>query len=137
MKTCLTWKQNGTLSATSGALRRSIRSKNARTPGSETGSNDAIVRFAPSILKFHSGINHVEPLSFIGSLYRLHDSRSVRVSSANPDRRDPLTIAVSDVGMVFHKMGYLRRFYGTEVNDPYVVTFFYPDQRLVLLLDPV
>jgi hypothetical protein len=42
---------------------------------------------------------------FIG--LRLKDGRYVLVSNSNPKKRDPLTIAVSDDGLVFNKMGYL------------------------------
>lgn len=38
---------------------------------------------------------------------RLSDGRYVLVSNANPEKRDPLTIAISDDGLVFNKMGYL------------------------------
>jgi hypothetical protein len=37
----------------------------------------------------------------------LSDGRYVLVSNANPNKRDPLTIAISDDGLVFTKMGYL------------------------------
>lgn len=38
---------------------------------------------------------------------RLSDGRYVLVSNANPLKRDPLTIAISEDGMVFSKMGFL------------------------------
>ena len=38
---------------------------------------------------------------------RLSDGRYVMVSNANPAKRDPLTIAISEDGMVFTKMGFL------------------------------
>lgn len=38
---------------------------------------------------------------------QLTDGRYVIVSNANPKKRDPLTIAISDDGLVFKKMGYL------------------------------
>ena len=42
---------------------------------------------------------------FIG--LRLKDGRYVLVSNSNPLKRDPLTIAISEDGLVFNKMGYL------------------------------
>ncbi|MCC5932332.1 MAG: exo-alpha-sialidase [Cyclobacteriaceae bacterium] len=38
---------------------------------------------------------------------RLSDGRYVMVSNSNPNKRDPLTIAISDDGLVFTKMGFL------------------------------
>ena len=38
---------------------------------------------------------------------RLSDGRYILVSNPNPERRDPMTIAISDDGMVFHTMGFL------------------------------
>jgi len=50
---------------------------------------------------------------------RLKDGRYVLVSNSNPDKRDPLTIAVSEDGLVFNKMGYLV---GTRhVDYPHVI----------------
>jgi len=50
---------------------------------------------------------------------RLSDGRYVLVSNANPDKRDPLTIAISDDGLVFNKMGYLVG--GRHVDYPHVM----------------
>lgn len=50
---------------------------------------------------------------------RLRDGRYVLVSNANPRQRDPLTIAISDDGMVFTKMGYLVG--GRHVDYPYAM----------------
>ncbi|MFH5832995.1 exo-alpha-sialidase [Halalkalibaculum sp. DA384] len=50
---------------------------------------------------------------------RLPDGRYVLVSNANPDDRDPLTIAISDDGLVFDKMGYLVG--GRHVDYPHVI----------------
>jgi len=38
---------------------------------------------------------------------RLSDGRYILVSNSNPERRDPMTIAISDDGMAFHTMGFL------------------------------
>ncbi len=50
---------------------------------------------------------------------RLRDGRYVLVSNANPRKRDPLTIAISEDGMVFTKMCYLVG--GRHVDYPYVM----------------
>ncbi|MFA6549406.1 MAG: exo-alpha-sialidase [Candidatus Margulisiibacteriota bacterium] len=50
---------------------------------------------------------------------RLRDGRFVLVSNANPDKRDPLTIAISDDGLVFNKMGYLVG--GRHVDYPHII----------------
>ena len=50
---------------------------------------------------------------------QLSDGRYVLVSNANPRKRDPLTLAISDDGMVFHKMGYLIG--GRRVDYPYAM----------------
>jgi len=50
---------------------------------------------------------------------RLSDGRYVLVSNPKPKRRDPLTIAVSDDGLVFHKLGYLVG--GRHVDYPHVI----------------
>jgi hypothetical protein len=49
---------------------------------------------------------------------RLPDGRYVLVSNSNPEKRDPLTIAISDDGMVFTKMGYLVG--GRHIDYPHV-----------------
>lgn len=50
---------------------------------------------------------------------RLRDGRYVLVSNSNPARRDPLTLAVSDDGMVFTDLLYLVG--GRHVDYPYVM----------------
>lgn len=52
---------------------------------------------------------------------QLKDGRFVLVSNANPRKRDPLTIAISDDGMVFSKMGYLIG--GRRVDYPHVMEY--------------
>ncbi len=53
------------------------------------------------------------------SALRLKDGRYILVSNSNPQRRDPLTIAVSDDGLVFTKMGYLVG--GRHIDYPHVI----------------
>jgi len=50
---------------------------------------------------------------------RLKDGRYVIVSNSNPQKRDPLTIAISDDGLVFNKMGYLIG--GRHIDYPHVI----------------
>ncbi len=50
---------------------------------------------------------------------RLKDGRYVFVSNANPRRRDPLVLSVSDDGITFNKMGYLIG--GRRVDYPHVM----------------
>ncbi len=50
---------------------------------------------------------------------KLSDGRYVLVSNANPEKRDPLTIAISDDGLVFTKMFYLVG--GRHVDYPHVM----------------
>lgn len=50
---------------------------------------------------------------------RMSDGRYVLVSNSNPRRRDPLTIAISDDGLVFTKLGYLVG--GRHVDYPHVI----------------
>ncbi len=38
---------------------------------------------------------------------RLHDGRYVLVSNPNPQKRDPLTLSISEDGLFFTKMLYL------------------------------
>ena len=52
---------------------------------------------------------------------RLSDGRYVLISNANPRRRDPLTIALSDDGLVFTRMGYLVG--GRHVDYPHVIEY--------------
>lgn len=50
---------------------------------------------------------------------RLPDGRYVLVSNSNPKKRDPLTLALSDDGLVFTSMGYLVG--GRHVDYPHVI----------------
>ncbi|GAB2792267.1 hypothetical protein GCM10027275_41450 [Rhabdobacter roseus] len=50
---------------------------------------------------------------------RLKDGRYVLVSNANPAKRDPLVLSVSDDGIVFNKMYYLVG--GRHVDYPHVI----------------
>jgi hypothetical protein len=50
---------------------------------------------------------------------RLKDGRYVLVSNANPAKRDPLVISISDDGIVFNKMYYLVG--GRHVDYPHVI----------------
>ncbi len=50
---------------------------------------------------------------------RLSDGRYALVSNANPRRRDPLVISISNNGLVFHKMGYLVG--GRRVDYPHAI----------------
>lgn len=58
---------------------------------------------------------------------RLLDGRYVLVSNSNPSKRDPLTIAISQDGMVFDKLGYLAG--GRQVDYPHVMEH---DGRLLI-----
>ena len=49
----------------------------------------------------------------------LSDGRYILVSNPNPQKRDPLTIAISNDGLVFTKMGYL--FGGRRIDYPHVI----------------
>ncbi len=50
---------------------------------------------------------------------RLSDGRYVLVSNANPRKRDPLVLSISDDGLVFNKMCYLVG--GQRVDYPHVI----------------
>lgn len=50
---------------------------------------------------------------------RLKDGRYVLVSNPNPKRRDPLTLAISDDGLVFHTLLYLDG--GRHIDYPHVI----------------
>ncbi len=50
---------------------------------------------------------------------RLSDGRYAFVSNANPRKRDPLVLSISDDGMVFNRMGYLIG--GRRVDYPHVI----------------
>jgi hypothetical protein len=51
--------------------------------------------------------------------FRLTDGRYVLVSNANPQKRDPITIAISDDGLVFTKLLYLVG--GRHVDYPHAL----------------
>lgn len=84
----------------SGNLYRSFSTDNGRTwtPLVKTNFPDATSKF--------SGL-------------KLKDGRYVLVSNSNPLKRDPLTIAISDDGLVFTKMGYLVG--GRHIDYPHVM----------------
>jgi hypothetical protein len=84
----------------SGYLYRSFSTDNGRTWSNPTQTN-----FPDATSKLH-GI-------------RLSDGRYVLVSNANPHQRDPLTLAISDDGIVFNKMSYLVG--GRRVDYPHVM----------------
>ena len=50
---------------------------------------------------------------------RLQDGRYVLVSNSNPKARDPLTLALSNDGIVFHSLGYLVG--GRHIDYPHVI----------------
>lgn len=50
---------------------------------------------------------------------QMSDGRFVLVSNANPKKRDPLVLSISDEGMVFNKMGYLTG--GRHIDYPHVI----------------
>lgn len=50
---------------------------------------------------------------------RLADGRYVLVSNANPEKRDPLVLSVSDDGIIFDKMYYLTG--GRHIDYPHVI----------------
>ncbi len=50
---------------------------------------------------------------------RLKDGRYILVSNPNPKKRDPLTLSISEDGIVFDHMGYL--FGGRRIDYPHVI----------------
>jgi hypothetical protein len=50
---------------------------------------------------------------------RLSDGRYILVSNPNPEKRDPMSLAISDDGMVFTKLGYLTG--GRHIDYPHVI----------------
>ena len=84
----------------SGYVYRSFSTDNGRTWSRPTRTN-----FPDARSKLHG--------------LRLADGRYVLVSNSNPKKRDPLTIALSDDGMVFTKLGYLVG--GRHVDYPHVI----------------
>lgn len=53
------------------------------------------------------------------SALRLSDGRYVLVSNPNPKKRDPLTLSISDDGLVFNKMLYLVG--GRHIDYPHII----------------
>jgi hypothetical protein len=53
--------------------------------------------------------------------FRLRDGRYVLISNSNPRARDPLTLAVSDDGLVFTKLAYLVG--GRHVDYPHAIEY--------------
>lgn len=84
----------------SGFLYRSFSTDNGRTWSSPVQTN-----FPDARSKFHG--------------LQLQDGRYVLVSNSNYKKRDPLTLAISDDGMVFTKMGYLVG--GRHIDYPHVL----------------
>ncbi|MCB9783131.1 MAG: exo-alpha-sialidase [Candidatus Omnitrophica bacterium] len=84
----------------SGYLFRSYSTDNGRTwsPPTKTNFPDATSKF--------NGL-------------QLSDGRFVLVSNANPKKRDPLVLSISEDGMVFNKMGWLIG--GRRVDYPHVI----------------
>lgn len=84
----------------SGFLFRSFSSDNGRTWSTPVRTNfpDARSKFAST---------------------RLKDGRYVVVSNANPKKRDPMVISLSDDGVVFNKMYYLTG--GRHIDYPHVI----------------
>ena len=50
---------------------------------------------------------------------RMSDGRFIMVSNSNPEKRDPLTLGISNDGMVFSKLGYLVG--GRHIDYPHVM----------------
>jgi hypothetical protein len=86
--------------AGSGYLFRAFSTDNGRTWTKAVRTN-----FPDAKSKFHG--------------LRLQDGRYLLVSNANPKRRDPLTLAVSRDGLVFHALGYLAG--GRHVDYPHMI----------------
>ncbi len=84
----------------SGFLYRSFSADNGRTWSTPVRTN-----FPDARSKFSST--------------RLKDGRYVLVSNANPEKRDPLVLSISDDGIVFNKMYYLVG--GRHVDYPHVI----------------
>ena len=84
----------------SGYLYRSFSTDNGRT-----WSNPVRTNFPDARSKFNG--------------LRMSDGRYVLVSNPNPERRDPLALAISEDGMVFTKMGYLTG--GRHIDYPHVI----------------
>src|SRR5690554_2179412 len=53
------------------------------------------------------------------SAVHLKDGRHVLISNANPEKRDPLTLSISDDGLVFDKMFYLVG--GRHIDYPHII----------------
>lgn len=75
------------------------------TDNGQTWSRPVRTNFPDARSKFHG--------------LRLSDGRYILVSNSNPKKRDPLTLAISDDGIVFTKMGYLVG--GRHIDYPHVM----------------
>lgn len=53
------------------------------------------------------------------SAVHLKDGRFVLISNANPEKRDPLTLSISDDGIIFNKMFYLVG--GRHIDYPHII----------------
>jgi len=84
----------------SGYVYRSFSTDNGRTWSQPTRTN-----FPDATSKLHG--------------LRLSDGRYVLISNANPRRRDPLVLSISDDGLVFTKMAYLVG--GRHVDYPHAI----------------
>lgn len=84
----------------SGYLYRSFSTDNGKTWSKPTQTN-----FPDAASKFNG--------------VRLTDGRYLLVSNPNPEKRDPLTLSISDDGMVFTKMGYLIG--GRHIDYPNII----------------
>jgi len=52
---------------------------------------------------------------------QLKDGRYVLISNPNPKKRDPLTLSISEDGIVFKKMGYLIG--GRRIDYPHIIEY--------------
>ncbi len=84
----------------SGYIFRAFSTDNGRTWSDPVKTN-----FPDASSKFH--------------VLRMSDGRYVLVSNANPKKRDPLVLSISDDGIVFNKMGYLTG--GRVIDYPHVI----------------
>lgn len=84
----------------SGYLYRAFSTDNGRTWSKPIKTN-----FPDARSKFHG--------------LRLKDGRYILVSNPNPEKRDPIALSISDDGIVFNKMGYLKG--GRQIDYPNVI----------------
>ncbi|WP_236973500.1 exo-alpha-sialidase [Membranihabitans maritimus] len=84
----------------SGYLYRAFSTDNGRTWSKPVKTN-----FPDARSKFHG--------------LRLSDGRYILVSNPNPEKRDPIALSISDDGIVFNKMGYLKG--GRQIDYPNVI----------------